>query len=529
MAYDDLLIKETDTSKDVAGKFNSVLSDVLNVPDGSINVDINGTDKIVYKEASGNLSAKDKYSIVDGAKVLDWTEDQYTGVDHILALDPTTREIYVNKINQVTTEDGIPLSAIDGVLTNIPGIGIGTITLEALTSIKLLLPTYAIRAGTTNDLNAITEANVCICITGNAVYSTKNIPSNSFDDNYTFITLMVENIGLLGRSYSTNPLDPESDILISQSSSPTTDYLIQRLTMVATNAIKIYYRVYVANTLWGEWSLIKDTTKSTDIINLETQVTGQLAGANIADGAITSSKIANKTITAGNIADDTITATKIAANAVTSSELAANAVVEAKIASNAITTAKIKDASVTDAKLSGVISNAHGGLGGALTTSDGRRLAYVNTTGSNTPEKAATYTGRYRTTTWVDYPTGASNAAQGELYNYNWNEGNASTANGWGYQEFITPIGEVWYRVRNNGKYTAKTGWQKVRASNGAATLLDVNAVIAAIKANPGAVRSALGLGSLATLNSINLSDTKKTTGILPSSRGGFDYQNYLG
>lgn len=448
MAYDDLLIKETDTSKDVAGKFNSVLSDVLNVPDGSINVDINGTDKIVYKEASGNLSAKDKYSIVDGAKVLDWTEDQYTGVDHILALDPTTREIYVNKINQVTTEDGIPLSAIDGVLTNIPGIGIGTITLEALASVKLLLPTYAIRAGTTNDLNIITEANVCICITGNAIYSTKNIPSDSFDDNYTFITLMVENIGLLGRSYSTNPLDPDSDILISQSSSPTTDYIIQRLTMVATNAIKIYYRVYIANTFWGEWSLIKDTTKSTDIINLETQVTGQLAGANIADGAITSSKIANKTITAGNIADDTITSAQIATNAITANELAANAVVEAKIASNAVTWAKLEQSTLPATLVGAIPANS-----GA--TSDGD--VWVGTYGGSMVKRPMTTMATY---------------------------------------------------IKS-----------KITATD----------IINLIKTNPATFRSALGLGSLATLNSINLSDTTKTTGILPSSRGGFDYRNYLG
>ena len=227
--------------------------------------------------------------------------------------------------------------------------------------------------------------------------------------------------------------------------------------------------------------------KTTDKINLASQVTGQLKNANIEDNAITTSKIAslaitadklalssvtndkiaNGAVTSAKIASKTITASNIADNAITQSELASNAVVEAKIASNAVTTDKIKDASVTDAKISGVISNAHGGLGAAITASDGRKITYIDTTASNTPENAATYTGRYRTNQWVNYPTSSSNGAQGELYNYNWNEGNAATNNGWGYQEYITPIGEVWYRSRNYSKYAANTGWKKLRNVDG--------------------------------------------------------------
>lgn len=111
--------------------------------------------------------------------------------------------------------------------------------------------------------------------------------------------------------------------------------------------------------------------KTTDKLNLATQVIGQLQSANIADnaittskieslaitsdklasssvtndkianGAVTSEKIASKTITAGNIADNTITANQIAANAITSSELANNA--------------------VTNEKFSGILSVAKGG------------------------------------------------------------------------------------------------------------------------------------------------------------------------
>lgn len=77
--------------------------------------------------------------------------------------------------------------------------------------------------------------------------------------------------------------------------------------------------------------------KTTDKLNLATQVTGQLKNANIADNAITTSKIASLAITAD------------------------------KLASNSITNAKIANGAVTDAKFSGTLSVAKGGTG----TNDG--------------------------------------------------------------------------------------------------------------------------------------------------------------
>ena len=64
---------------------------------------------------------------------------------------------------------------------------------------------------------------------------------------------------------------------------------------------------------------------------------------------------------------------------------------------------------------------------------------------------------------------------------------------------------------------------------NNVKVLANINDLIALIKTKPAEIRNALGLGSLSTKNSINLADLTQTTGILPSSRGGFNYNDYLG
>lgn len=305
--------------------------------------------------------------------------------------------------------------------------------------------------------------------------------------------------------------------------------------------------------------------KDTDKINLANQVTGALgtnniandaitnakiansavtatkiadssvSTAKIADGAVTSAKIAAKTIVAGDIADNTITATQIAANAVTVSELANNAVVEAKIASNAVTTAKIKDASVTDAKISGTISKSHGGLGNTYGKADLTGNISISSitglSGNVTTQQVVTalasktnYIGLI-TTGWIwksgqtfnmtDLPYNPSKL----IIHYVDTNGILLIATP-AFNSYAISIGIV-----NGGTFL---GWKALVNSDGT-PVINKTTLLNAIKVDPASFRSALGLGSLATLNSINLSDTTKTTGILPSSRGGFDYQNYLG
>ena len=260
-----------------------------------------------------------------------------------------------------------------------------------------------------------------------------------------------------------------------------------------------------------------------------------ITSAKIADGAITSAKIASKTIVAGDIADNTITATQIASNAVTSSELASNAVVEAKIASNAVTTAKIKNASVTDAKISGIISKSHGGLGNNYGKADltGNIALHTITglSGSVTTQQVVTalvsktnYTG-ITSTGWI-WKAGQTFNITDLPYNPSKLIIHHVDTNGIlliatpAFASYAMSIGIV-----SGGTFQ---GWKAIINSDGT-PVINKTTLLNAIKADPASFRSALGLGSLATLNSINLSDTSKTTGILPSSRGGFDYQNYLG
>jgi hypothetical protein len=90
-------------------------------------------------------------------------------------------------------------------------------------------------------------------------------------------------------------------------------------------------------------------------------VTGQITGTQITDGAVSSPKIAAGAVTAGKvaalsitsaeIAADAIIAGKVAAGAISTTELAADAITSAKIAAGAVTAGKIAALSITSAEI----------------------------------------------------------------------------------------------------------------------------------------------------------------------------------
>lgn len=118
-----------------------------------------------------------------------------------------------------------------------------------------------------------------------------------------------------------------------------------------------------------------------------TDLTGQITGTQISDGAITTPKIyagavttnelAAGSVTANQLAANAVIAGKIAAGAVSTNELAANAVTAAKIAAlqisadkiaaNAITTAKIAAGAITTAKIAAGAVEATNIAAGAIT------------------------------------------------------------------------------------------------------------------------------------------------------------------
>jgi hypothetical protein len=77
------------------------------------------------------------------------------------------------------------------------------------------------------------------------------------------------------------------------------------------------------------------------------KLTGQIAGTQITDGAISTAKLATGSVTAGQIAADTITAAQIAVGAITATELAVGAVTANAVAANAITAGKIAAGAVS--------------------------------------------------------------------------------------------------------------------------------------------------------------------------------------
>lgn len=82
-------------------------------------------------------------------------------------------------------------------------------------------------------------------------------------------------------------------------------------------------------------------------------VTGQIIGTQITDGAVSAAKIAANTITASQIAAGTITASQIAANTITAGQIAAGSITATLIGANQIITsaANIADAVITSAKI----------------------------------------------------------------------------------------------------------------------------------------------------------------------------------
>ena len=111
--------------------------------------------------------------------------------------------------------------------------------------------------------------------------------------------------------------------------------------------------------------------KTTDKLDLATQVKGQLKNANIEDNTIITSKIASLAITADKLAlssvtndkieNGAVTSAKIASKTINASNIAENAITESELDSNAVTNTKISNGAVTDAKFSGTLSISKGG------------------------------------------------------------------------------------------------------------------------------------------------------------------------
>jgi hypothetical protein len=76
-------------------------------------------------------------------------------------------------------------------------------------------------------------------------------------------------------------------------------------------------------------------------------LTGQLSGTQIADGAITTTKITDDAVVTAKIAANAITANEIASNAVTAAKISAGSVSADKIATNAITAVKVAADAIT--------------------------------------------------------------------------------------------------------------------------------------------------------------------------------------
>lgn len=108
-----------------------------------------------------------------------------------------------------------------------------------------------------------------------------------------------------------------------------------------------------------------------------TDLTGQITGTQISNGAITTPKLDAGAVTANELAANAVTAGKIAAGAVSTDELAANAVTADKIAAlqisadkiaaNAITTDKIDAGAITTTKIAAGAVEAINIAAGAIT------------------------------------------------------------------------------------------------------------------------------------------------------------------
>jgi predicted phage tail protein len=109
-------------------------------------------------------------------------------------------------------------------------------------------------------------------------------------------------------------------------------------------------------------------------------LTGQVAGTQIAAGTITGNNIAANTITAGNLAANTITAGQIASSTITSSQIAAGTITGSNIAAGAISAANIAANTITSGQIAaGTITSNE--IGAATIT--GNNIAGATITGSN--------------------------------------------------------------------------------------------------------------------------------------------------
>ena len=71
------------------------------------------------------------------------------------------------------------------------------------------------------------------------------------------------------------------------------------------------------------------------------------------------------------------------------------------------------------------------------------------------------------------------------------------------------------------------TEFKKITNEDGSINI-NLDILLEYIKSNPAEIRQALGLGSLATKNQINLSDTTQVTGVLKAANGGFNYADFV-
>ena len=70
--------------------------------------------------------------------------------------------------------------------------------------------------------------------------------------------------------------------------------------------------------------------------------------------------------------------------------------------------------------------------------------------------------------------------------------------------------------------------FKKLTNEDGSININLDNIILEYIKSNPAAIRQALGLGTLATKNQINLGDTTQVTGVLRAANGGFNYADFV-
>lgn len=208
-------------------------------------------------------------------------------------------------------------------------------TASSLTAGSITLPNFASGIepiGIVNTLptpSGYTGAKVVFLTTDNKLYRYNGTA-------WTSATSTQDLSGELGAGLFSDDLRPVERV----TSLPTTDLQQGRVVVLTTD--NKFYR-YTGNA----WT--------SDVAAAD--VTGQLNGSQISDGAITTTKISDDAITSPKVAANAITADSIAANAVTTGKIAAGAVSADQIAANAITAAKLAADSVEAGKIAaGAIS-----------------------------------------------------------------------------------------------------------------------------------------------------------------------------